>query len=694
MKTKHSLSDLQQLYTDAESVDHDLFAEQRSNVLLIIGDHYAKRGSRFWNRIRDTKELSNEQKIRLTKNHIQKIYKNYVNNILMYAPGVKVCPKNENELSDQKVAELHQSVWDDLKSRKNLRDKTRQWAEDFVGVGECFVKVFFDDNAGKLKGMLQATDEMGQPVFDEMGNPVAGDEAVFIGDMVYERVFGANVLRDPGAKSFAEAQYVITRKMVPVKTLQAMVTDDVDKKKIQTSSDETFKVFDGAKGAYTESKDQTMLCEYYFRPCPQYPEGYYYFATKELILFEGTLPAGKFPVVGVGWDEVQTSPRGRSIIKQLRPYQAEINRCASKIAETQITLGDDKLLIQSGTKLAPGGTLPGIRGIQYTGMTPGVLAGRSGSQYLEFMTSQIKEMYEAANMEFDMAERSSQTDVYNQLYQQIRHKKRFMIYGQKFESFLSDICLLSLQLAKHHYTEDHLIPIVGKTEMLNIPEFKSTQELGFQIKLEPQTDDVESMMGKQLTLNHILQYVGPQLKPEDIGKIIRAMPFANSEQAFGDLTLDYDNSVADILAMDRGQYRPAMPTDDHKYIMKRLVNRMKQRDFEFLSPEIQEMYQAKYAEHEKIDAEQLEQIRLAQAGFIPTEGYLVTVDFYVSDPNNPEKTKRARVPYESMKWMLDRLEEQGKSQEQLSTMEQGALASLSTRISENAAMPPEEQMYV
>lgn len=688
MNKKHELADLQRLYTEAESVDHDLFAEQRSNVLLIVGDHYARRGSRFWNRIRDTKELSNEQKLRLTKNHIQKIYKIYVNNILMYAPGVKVVPKNEKELSDQKIAELHQSVWEDLKARKDLKDKIRQWAEDFVGIGECFVKVFFDDSAGKLKGMLQATDELGQPLFDEMGQPVPSEEAVFVGDIVYERIFGANLLRDPGAKSMAEAQWVIHRKMVPVAKLKAMFPGDEEKqRKILESSDDTFKVFDGGKGAYTESKDQTLLMEHYFRPCPQYPRGYYYISTKEVILFEGELPAGEFPIVGVGWDEVPTSPRGRSIIKQLRPYQAEVNRCASKIAETQVTLGDDKLLIQSGTKLAPGGTLPGIRGIQFTGMTPTVMAGRSGNQYLEFMNSQIKEMYEAANLDYEVQEKQAQVDVYTQLYQQIRHKKRFMIYGQKFENFLTQVCLLSLKLAKHHYTEDHMVFIVGKAEQVNIPEFKKTEDLGFQIKLEPMTDDVESMMGKQLTLNHILQYVGPQLKPDDIGKIMRAMPFANAEEAFSDLTIDYDNSVSDILAMDRGEYRPAMPTDNHKYIMQRLVHRMKQRDFDYLPPQIKEAYQAKYQEHEQFEAQQLEQIRLAQAGFIPTEGYLVTVDFYVSDPSNPEKTKRARIPYESVKWLLERLDEQGKTQEELNTMEQGSLASLSNRLSSMSQQP-------
>ena len=35
-------------------------------------------------------------------------------------------------------------------------------------------------------------------------------------------------------------------------------------------------------------------------------------------------------------------------------------------------------------------------------------------------------------------------------------------------------------------------------------------------------------MGKQLVMNHVLQYASGQLEPEQIGKLIRTMPFANA----------------------------------------------------------------------------------------------------------------------------------------------------------------------
>jgi hypothetical protein len=63
---------------------------------------------------------------------------------------------------------------------------------------------------------------------------------------------------------------------------------------------------------------------------------------------------------------------------------------------------------------------------------------------------------------------------------------------------------------------------------------------------------------------------------------MRISPFLNKEEMFKDFTLDYDNITNDILALDRGQWRPPGRFDDHKYICKKLSTRMKQADYDFL----------------------------------------------------------------------------------------------------------------
>lgn len=693
MANRHNITELNQLFSDGETADQEVFAEMRSNIQLVAGEHYTKKGTKFWNRIRSHKEISHEQKIRLTKNHIRKIVLIYRNSITNYAPGVKAGPKDKTSLQHQKSAELVNSVWSDFKQRHDYSQKINQWASDFVGVGEVGTKVFWDPSAGRFLGMEAELDEMGQVMVDEMGQPVPSNNPKFTGDLIVERIFGFNVVRPSGCKVLKDAEWLCHRKMVNVDDLKSMIDNsntlsdeekEKVKQKIQDSMDQTYVVLDGNTGSYKQVKGQTMLKEWFFKPCIQYPNGYFYICTETDIIFEGELPFGKFPIVFAGFDEVQTSPRYRSIVKQLRPNQIEINRCASTIAEHQITMGWDKVLVQNGTKLTPGTTFPGVRSFQYSGMQPVIMEGRTGNQYLEYMNAQINEMYQIAMVDEQKEEKQGQFDVYSMLQKNLREKKKFSIYTDEFEVFLKKVFKLYIELAQQYFTPQHLVPMIGKSEYINIDEFKNVPDICYNIEIEPQTDDGETKLGKQLMLNHIIQYVGPQLAKDDIGKIIRLMPYANDEMILEDLTMDYDVATNYILALDRGQVPQPNPNDNHVYLIRRLINRTRQADFQFLNPMIQQNYANAIAMHQQLQMEQEMKIKQAQSQFIPTGGYLVACDFYVSDPKNPEKLpKRIRLPSESLDWLIKQLDSQGSSQKNLQQLGQGALADMSTMLMDN-----------
>src|SRR4051812_34351272 len=143
MQTTKSVSDLNELYRESETCDKEHFAEQRSNILLIAGEHYTKKAN-VWNNIRSRSDIPENQKIRLTKNHIQKIVKVYVNSIVTAAPNVIIQPNNDKEIRDKKSAQMRQSVWSHAKKRYRLKEKIREWAKDYTGVGEVATKIFWD----------------------------------------------------------------------------------------------------------------------------------------------------------------------------------------------------------------------------------------------------------------------------------------------------------------------------------------------------------------------------------------------------------------------------------------------------------------------------------------------------------------------------------------------------------------------
>jgi hypothetical protein len=707
---KHDLNALNSLYLDGDSVDQEVFAEYRSNILLVAGEHYNRRQSSFYRRIRDSRELSQEQKMRLTKNHIQKICKTYVNNILSTGPNVGFEPKDEQNLQNQKEADLNHSVWRDAWERYGLDDLRDDWCDDFVNIGEVATKIVWDPDAGPITAYQQKLSDAGNPLhYDEDQNetaeaahPVTGQPREMVpdpslqvhqGEFIFDTLYAFNLLRPAECKDMKKAAWLCIRKMSNRDyLLNKYQADDTKAAMIISSGDETFMVYEGARAGYRKTDTEVLIREFYFRPCVQYPKGYYYISTKNGILEEGELPGGIFPIIVQPLEKIQTTPRGRSPVKQMRPYQAEINRAASKMAEHQITLGDDKLLLSNGSKTSAGIALPGVRSINFTGQAPTVLQGRSGAQYLEYMNSQIQELYTVMNVAEDTAvnKETGQMDPYAMLFRAAKQKKAFQRHIQRFNKFLLDVAKTYLKLAKLYLPDDQLIYAVGKSEQINIPEFKNTRDASFDIIIDQQTDDIETKMGKQLVLNHAIQYVGHQLKPDDIGKLLREMPYGNLEKSMDDFTIDYDSSVNDILALDRGSLPPVHPYDNHVYVVKRLVARMRQADFQFLSPQIQQAYQQKIQLHEQLEAQRQMQIQQAEQGYIPTGGYLVSCQFYVADPSDPsgQKSRQARLPAEAVQWLIQHLESQGQSLQQMESMNPGAQQEVSNMMSPMKAGPP------
>lgn len=695
-----SLEDLNRLYTDGEECDKRVFAEMRTNLQLVAGEHYVREGSKFWNRIRDDKQLSSEQRIKLTKNHIQRVTKIYRNEIESVAPGVQITAANESELSDQKAAEMNASYWEYVAQCENLDSKRTIWGKNFVEIGEVCVKVFWDSQGGNIIGyeplqQAMVNPETGEevlvPAQDQLGNPLP-DEAkpVYGGRLRFETFEGYNVRRDPDARSMDESPYIILSKLIPKKKLRLHIKDEEARKKFDNQPNSEYTVYDNNTGSYRNTSNQCLVKEIYFRPTPLLRKGYFVIFTDTFKVAEGELPHGIWPLVMEGFDEQSGNPRSHSIIRHVRPAQVEINRCASKIAEHQVTLADDKVWIPSTTKLSQGSLLPGIRTCTYTGMKPEITPGRTGDQYLAYMESQINELYKLAHLPELTEDKAESPDMYANLLKSYRFKKKFAIYGQKFERFQVNLVKTGLAIAKKSISDYDRIQAIGKNEYINIPEFRATSDIQYQIRVKPRTDDIESQFGKQITLNHLIQYIGPNLDKEDIGMMIRLSPFLNEEQMWKRFTQKYDRVVNDILALDRGEPRPVRKYDDHKYFIQALSARMSEPDYERLPPEVQALYEQKIMEHEQAEAQALAEMQQAQSGFIPSGGYLVACDFYVPNPKDPAGApKRLRIPSEAIAWLVEKLKVQGTSMDNLLNMPVGVGQDIGAMLNALGGIPQE-----
>ncbi len=698
------LEKLNEIYQRADEADKKLFAEMRSNILLVSNEHYRKTAGKL-ERGLEAQGVDKSKRIRLTKNHLQKITSDIKDMFMSHVTNMKPVPRNDSELSDQKSAELHNSVWEWSQEKIHWDVFVDRTVNGFVDVGEAAAKHYYDPNQGELVGYEQLVDkETGKPVFkdasgnqtldsasitmdsggfDEFGNelppiqnqipnsPVPDEtKPKFSGKLCIEKLYPFNLLRAPSCDSMEASPYLIYRHMMDVNEARKKFGqgDKEIEEKIVESGNRTMKVFDALTGDYSDAKGQVMIREFYIRQCMTFPKGYYVIATDTVILLEGELPFGEageiaFPIKHGGYDIIETSPRFAAPIRPLRQPQGEINRIGSSMAEAQMIHGADKLILKGGSTYSKGTDMPGWRVLQVTGEAPMILPGRAGEQFTQPLDKAISELYMLAKLPENDISAAQVTDPQAELFKSVRQKARFTRQLGRLENYLKANVETHLFLCQNYLSDEEVIRAAGRKEAVNIGEFKTAERSDFRIKLQPVSNDYNSMFGKQIELETIAQYFGKDMPMDMKAALIKNFPFLNKEPVLQELMLQYESPTNMILALDRGEQYVASQYDDFATMLKRLYIRIRSADFKTLKPEIQENYMRVISEYEQLEAKQQEEAFRKQQGFWPTSGNLVKVDMYEMDQNG--KQVRATFPNDALMKLREVLTAQGMAQDRL-----------------------------
>ncbi|MFN3454029.1 MAG: hypothetical protein ACK41T_03650 [Pseudobdellovibrio sp.] len=678
---QYSDEELLKIYNDSEQVDKAHFAEQRTNILLYIGNHFKKKAQNFIERNKDS--LSADTKLKLSENHIQVVANRFITNIANQVTGCLIVPNNPNELADIKDAELSNSVREDGEQRLNYHDKVEKLSNNYVVCGEAVQFFYFDPYGGKHIGYKQKLTDDGIPLYitptgeetiesvglmGEQLQPAQGDEPVFEGEIKMEVTHPYNLLRAKSAETIEDSPFLCIRKMLQISEAKKLIKNHPEREslesEIKTSNESTFKVFDASTGEYSDSKNQVLVKYWFFRQCYDYPNGYFKVQLNNKTIVEDELPFGIWPINYVGFRSVAGATRSVSMLRDLRPPQTHLNYLVSNSAHHMVALSDDKIITQMGTKLQMGQTWNGIRSFMVNGPAPVILQGRDAGQFEASINRQINAIYRLADMEYTLEESKIQ-DPWAMLYAGLSKKLRHALYASKFERFLCKGWEIYLALAKHYFDENTVIKKVGSREAVNIAEFKNMRNDGYRIKAKPVSGTLEEQIGASMEVQQILQYVGKDLPNSTKARIINLMPFISKEAVVSDLLLTDKNIDNDILSLDRGEFVPAQKDDEHDQYLKRLKSRMKQADYRLLPITVKKMYEERYQQHLAFQSELVADMQKAESGFIPTEGGLVKVSIFDSTTN-----QNMVLPYSAIMWTKDKLAQQGASQEVLSKLDQ------------------------
>lgn len=315
----------------------------------------------FWNRVTSQVEsLPTEDgdkpryKVRLVSNQILPGVQHYVAQLMKTKPVIHATPDSgeyRDVLSAQVGEALYEYWWDAFDLTSKLKA-----ALTHATISQGYWILTWDPLAGKtLKVMLHP--ETGQPLTDgdlsdayrsaleeqaqQMGlDPQAVlqqyEKVVSVGEICVEAVPGENVILDPTASNWTDADFAICKHALDVDEIQArwpkagrMAPDSVP-------SDPDVPL------AFAKSEDKKPLTTKdvwigYFRPGPALPKGRYVVWTegpnKILAESDWPYPFTELPLVKFPGLERPNSVYDEALVTHARPMQKELNRTLSQVVE-------------------------------------------------------------------------------------------------------------------------------------------------------------------------------------------------------------------------------------------------------------------------------------------------------------------------------------------------------------------------
>ena len=334
-------------YALSENAKQDMIADAWLGVAFFIGRQWA-----VYNRV--TRLLEEPApppwRVRMILNYIMPTVETLCGKLVENRPGVTVLPASPDD-DDTEAARQCEKLIEHLWHEIGMQVKIHEAAKWMATTGTAFFKVWWDPEGGEEY-------EEDEPLIDEAIEHVEGKpgesvdppepkkktnkpKVVRTGAPVVDVLSVMEVGWDPGAKSIETARWMLHANSMHIDQVRSIwkkgeyVSPNVAYEADQYGSEILQEL------SHTTSHDENVLdrvivVEYFERPSPRRPKGYYAVVAGNVLLEEDDeLPYGDFPFVMA---RHVTSPgkfAGEGLVKHCIAPQKELNKSSSQRLENK-----------------------------------------------------------------------------------------------------------------------------------------------------------------------------------------------------------------------------------------------------------------------------------------------------------------------------------------------------------------------
>lgn len=524
----------------------------------------------FWNRVSNEVETlpvaegdKPRWKVRLTSNQILPGVQHYAAQLTKNKPVITATP-DSSAYRDVCAAQVGSSLFDYWWEDFHLKSKL-QSALILSCLSQGYWKITWDPFAGKSMRITVGPD--GQPILNEdmadafreqiteMAKAEGQDpkpileqfeQTIYVGDIKVEVLPGENVLIDPAATRYEDANYVICKHAMDVDDIYARY-----KKRVEPNSSPALTHIPLAyskERANTTPKTVRDVYIGYFRPTPVMPKGRYVVwieEPNEILLDEPwQFPFNELPIVKFPGLERPDSATDEPLVTHVRPLQKELNRTLSQMVQF-------KDLTIKPQMLAPIGSLrqrltdePGavfeyqpIQGLAPEWRNSPNLP-QSTMNILADIQQRIDKLFNRLPSQRDQLPARSDSGYQLELIQEAVADQIAPVIG-RIEEALARAGKLMVLLAKNYYIEPRLLKIRGEGGAIQVKKFMNSDlEGGFSFHAESGSGLPRSRAGRQQQILDLVekQILNPRtaLKYLDIADMrgLRAHFEADEDQAY------------------------------------------------------------------------------------------------------------------------------------------------------------------
>jgi hypothetical protein len=460
-------------------------------------------------------------RVRLQFNEVKPGLNHYVAQLTKTRPMIDAEPDSGAD-KDVKSAQMAASLYEYLFDTLNLNAKVQEALME-AGLSGGYWRISWDGLAGKP--MTFTVDPNGQPIMDDELAQVYIEElaaqgvpedyakkTVYLGDIRVDVLPAENVLVDPTAKRFEEANWVIcTHTMDP---------DEIAARWGVQLQPDSSPAEDNPLPIGTRKERQTdpttrRVYIMYIRPCPALPDGRYvaWVEGPNRILqdVKWPYPFTELPFVKFPGIYAPESVYDHSIVTDVRPMQDELNKGASQVVEYRNLTVRPQMLAPVGSLRTKLTGEPGAA-IEYNPVANQVPQWRDIPNLPPYVFEALAEVQNRIDKTFNrlpstrdqLPARADSGELMSQMYEAVADQMSPVIL--RLEDALARAGHIMAAFAQKYYVEPRLLKIRGAGGSVQVKKFMASDIAGgFTFRPRYGTGLPKSREGRRLAIMQMLE---------------------------------------------------------------------------------------------------------------------------------------------------------------------------------------------